>query len=633
MNEKPNLSIDEVNSINKLKKNPNIIIKPYDKGSGIVVLDKEKYIKEAERQLNNPLYYKKLKEPIYHNNVTKIHSVLKDLLNKKYISQDQLKYLSGPEDYRQRIFYLLPKVHKPRDRWPDPQCPEGRPIVSDVNSETYRVSELIDYYLNPLSIKHSSYIRNSFEFVKQIQNKIINKDYLLVTGDVSSLYTNMNIDRMLNVVNKAFVDNPDFSRPDKEILDLLDISLKFNDFSFNGDVYQQILGCSMGKRWAPSLANLYLIEFDEKARNGFPIKPLFFVRYLDDIFFIFPSSDLAALKDYENYLNTLIPNIKITLEYSTDEIPFLDCIVYRKDNILQTRTFFKQTDTHQLLHTTSFHPRHVVPGLVKSQLIRFKRLSSTKIDYDHTCKTLFNVLKNRGYKQKLLRKLQYEIWYKYIDKLSTNVAQNSNEGKDRLLPIIVDYNKIGTDLSTQYKTILNENDFTKSCKLITAYKIGKNLKNLLVSSSLENDKQQGFRGCDRPRCSTCKIHSQATSSFCSTTNKNKYYIKDNIYCNTTNLVYLITCRSCKKQYVGETGRALRDRLNDHVSAIKNKSKTPIAVHFNSESHSILDLSITPIEIIKNVIDSTQCRLNRERQWQNKLNTRYPVGINNAPCEY
>ena len=37
-----------------------IIIKPTDKGSTVVVLSKDDYIKEAERQLNNHAHYQKL---------------------------------------------------------------------------------------------------------------------------------------------------------------------------------------------------------------------------------------------------------------------------------------------------------------------------------------------------------------------------------------------------------------------------------------------------------------------------------------------------------------------------------------------------------------------------------------------
>jgi len=38
--------------------------------------------------------------------------------------------------------------------------------------------------------------------------------------------------------------------------------------------------------------------------------------------------------------------------------------------------FFKPTDTHQLLHGSSYHPKHTTKGILKSQILRFKRISS-----------------------------------------------------------------------------------------------------------------------------------------------------------------------------------------------------------------------------------------------------------------
>ena len=54
-------------------------------------------------------------------------------------------------------------------------------------------------------------------------------------------------------------------------------------------------------------------------------------------------------------------------------------------DILQTRVFFKETDTHQLLHKNSYHPKHTTRGILKSQLLRFKRISSNHDDYNNAC--------------------------------------------------------------------------------------------------------------------------------------------------------------------------------------------------------------------------------------------------------
>ena len=71
--------------------------------------------------------------------------------------------------------------------------------------------------------------------------------------------------------------------------------------------------------------------------------------------------------------------------------------------------------------------------------------------------------------------------------------------------------------------------------------------------------------CGKPRCKTCK-HIVEGDSFCSNTTGRKYNIKsreDVITCATKNVIYLISCKKCGIQYVGETSQALRNRMNNH----------------------------------------------------------------------
>ena len=85
---------------------------------------------------------------------------------------------------------------------------------------------------------------------------------------------------------------------------------------------------------------------------------------------------------------------------------------------------------------------------------------------------------------------------------------------------------------------------------------------------------------------------------------------NNMNCNTTNLIYLITCSKCNKKYVGETRRTLKERLNNHRSDIKLKKNTAIAIHFNSFQHNVTQLKITPLEIIPE--DKNEYRLEMEK---------------------
>ena len=143
----------------------------------------------------------------------------------------------------------------------------------------------------------------------------------------------MNIERTLLVAKEALDKHSPQTKLSQQLLKLLDITLKNNDFEFNGDYFLQICGTAMGKSYAPGLADLYMQELDEKACNDF--KPdlidLYF-RFLDDIFFVW-NGTVMELTEFENYLNALIPGIKIFFNVSEESINFLDTTIYKlKDN-------------------------------------------------------------------------------------------------------------------------------------------------------------------------------------------------------------------------------------------------------------------------------------------------------------
>ena len=108
-------------------------------------MDREQYVWEAYKQLNNTNYYSKLKKPIYQDTVPLIQVIVQSLVVKKFINYKQMAYLLGDREPRPRLFYMLPKIHKDPSKWSKPgEIPPGRPIGSDCGSETYYTAEYID---------------------------------------------------------------------------------------------------------------------------------------------------------------------------------------------------------------------------------------------------------------------------------------------------------------------------------------------------------------------------------------------------------------------------------------------------------------------------------------------------------
>ena len=90
---------------------------------------------------------------------------------------------------------------------------------------------------------------------------------------------------------------------------------------------------------------------------------------------------------------------------------------------------------------------------------------------------------------------------------------------------------------------------------------------------------------------------------------------------------MITCKKCKKQYIGQTHQLVSNRMNSHKFDIRNMSdpsfSTNVAIHFNSNGHSIEDFSFMPIDYVSNNMN----RLLKETYWIHKLDTLYPKGLN------
>lgn len=151
-----NLSRNERVALQQLLNNKHIIIKPADKGSKIVIMDKQQYAFEAHRQLHNNHHYKKITSTIHTESRTKIIDIILSLYHNKFITAKQRNFLCGPDELRPRLFYLLPKIHKEQR---GPSLPGYHP--ADQSFLTVIAPRITLPNINiPLSGPHSSHHRS-----------------------------------------------------------------------------------------------------------------------------------------------------------------------------------------------------------------------------------------------------------------------------------------------------------------------------------------------------------------------------------------------------------------------------------------------------------------------------------------
>ena len=202
-----NLSPQEKDTLHSLRHDSSVAILSSDKGGRWTILDSSSYRTECFRLLNDSTFYRRIPSLISSSVIPTIESALRSLHLQSYITKRDLNFLLPSNDHKQRTFKILPKLHK--DIWPSLSCPPGRPVVSDVKSESSNVARMIDFFLFPLVSSLDSFILDSRHLIALLDDVSLNSHSLLCTFDVRSLYTNVPIEEGLRRVQRAFHLHPD----------------------------------------------------------------------------------------------------------------------------------------------------------------------------------------------------------------------------------------------------------------------------------------------------------------------------------------------------------------------------------------------------------------------------------------
>ena len=323
----------------------------------------------------------------------------------------------------QRIYFPV-KTHK---------TPHSlRPVVSGVSGPTEKLSGLVDGLLRPALAMVPSLHADSRHLINILETITLSPDTLLATLDVKSLYEVIPQQEGIDIATRWYMLSTSHPPvPPHVIRTMLQFILNHNIFQFNARTYKQIRGVAMGTRMAPTFANMFMADVEEdllrRASTRFP-RPLLWMRNIDDILLLWPGSP-QQLCDFVDFLNTGHPTINFTLQYNMHSIDFLDINIYKgprfqSSGTLDLQPHYKLTNIFSYLHFSSSHPPHVQTGLIKGELTRLLRLSSSPSTYAKHVNLLLTHLRERGYPGKLLRAVARRYPYSLRDsKLRSNTTK------------------------------------------------------------------------------------------------------------------------------------------------------------------------------------------------------------------
>ena len=637
-----NLTVDEREALRTLRNDSEIIIKSADKGSGVVVWDKEDYLKEADSQLSDASIY----EEIDYDPSSALEEMISECVNSirdrgDIMDPDTLQFFSVDNPKLGR-FYLLPKIHKRLCRVP------GRPVISNSGYYTENISAFLDFHLQPLSQKVKSYIKDTNDFLRKIRDlPDLPADSIFCTIDVVGLYPNIPHEDGLEAIRKSLDSREDPEVSTATLMELANLVLKNNYFVHNGKTYKQKQGTAIGTKFAPSYAILAMGDFETKALNNYFLDPWVWWRYIDDIFLIWQHGEESLLKFIE-YLNSLHPSIKFTYKYSRDSIEFLDVLVSRDGVGISTDLYVKDTDTHQYLQFSSCHTFHTKRGIPYGQALRLRRIISDDTILGNRCKELESWLVNRGYPRRMVTE-QIER-AKMQDRNSLLNFEKGQADKSQRPVLVLTYHpalskKVHEIIRMFHPILLCDEEHRRffSDLPLVAFRRTKSLSDILVRAAVPktpDHSENGCRGCrGRGDCEVCDHITEATN-FTSSSNGRNFDIRCGpLHCNSKHVVYLLECKTCGIQYVGSTITKFRIRCNNYKSQFrkyierrdlgtlgrgKAVPQADLHAHFAQEGHNGLDdFSFKLIDTANTEEDLRK----REMFWAFKLNTFLPNGLN------
>ena len=96
--------------------------------------------------------------------------------------------------------------------------------------------------------------------------------------------------------------------------------------------------------------------------------------------------------------------------------------------------------------------------------------------------------------------------------------------------------------------------------------------------------------CNNTRCKTCPVLYEFGGHL--TINNVSITLNENVNCNSNNIIYLIKCSNCSKNYIGKTKISLRIRNNLHRNHIDTDyGFLPVSKHIKSCGNKTYNITI------------------------------------------
>lgn len=289
----------------------------------------------------------------------------------------------------------------------------------------------------------------------------------------------------------------------------------------------------MGNPLSPVLADFFMNYIEQSIEKLDSFKYVkYWYRYVDDILCLWQGTE-RQLESFLNQINNINKNIQFTMELGGKIINYLDLTIEITNKKHEFNIYRKPTFSDNIIHYNSRHHQTHKLSVFHSMLHRLNTVPLSKLHFNQEIKTIKIIANNNGYDANMINNLQH----KKLKKLTMSAVGNGLRSKE---PGLTKWGRVTYAGSVSDKL----NNVLKKSKFRLAFCNRNSLSNLLVNT------------------------------------------KDRIDKFNQNGVYLLNCSNCSIKYIGQTGRAFKTRISDHIRCWKNKTYTSnFGQHLWEEDHN------------------------------------------------
>ena len=558
----PNHSRAQVDALNGLARDDSVVIKPSDKGKGLILMDSLDYVRKIDAVTSSY-------ESVPRNPTPRLEATTKRVIHRTMDGKVDDKVVKAIVLHCSRTaeLYGLPKDHK-RDM-------PLRPIVSACDDPLDKLTWLLERVVNQLLPYVPAHLKNTSQFLEKLSEQYpagFERGTILFSVDVVNLYGNIPINEAIeatiHLLNHHREGIDTFGLDSDDLRDLLEHCLTNNFVRFGQDYFRQTEGIAMGSRVAPPLAIVFMHALETLYLAAPRDQPSLYLRYVDDVFGVWEHGKTSLL-EYFSFLNTVHPAIKFTIEDTSDtgELAYLDTkISISESGAYTSELYVKPTASPVIIHFKSALPMSTKKNTLRSQMLRAIRVSSPGLPRARSLKIIEDLFVKNGYPRHLVTRIRNEALRGRSGGRSSNLSKT--------VPVFIALPFVDDDLCRKTEGIIK----TSGLDVRVAWKGGPNLRRKLVRSAfLPVSCPAGQRHCN---CCEAGLRGQ---------------------CHTKNVIYRMDCKLCgggESFYVGETRRSVRLRYNEHIRDAKNKkTDTPFGYHQTKHPDVQLDSSNVSIKIL------------------------------------